>query len=207
VTVVDRGRLAFSHSLPLGSVRLTEGFVRSDPLAIEDEKCMREHVRAVLCEQLPLDLVRGCQTVVGSAGTIGALGNFIRRRPSGPRVPPATGRLRSSFSFRELERACLALRAMDLAKRQQTRGIEEKRAEIIVAGSLLLHEICRHVEARTVKVVRRGLRDGLMLDEIERLGAPPPLPAAEPAASPRPEAEEPAGSDDQAGPSKPRETA
>jgi exopolyphosphatase/guanosine-5'-triphosphate,3'-diphosphate pyrophosphatase len=51
---------------------------------------------------------------------------------------------------------------MTLARRRKAPGIEERRAEIIVAGAVILEEICAHVKARSVKVVRRGLRDGLM---------------------------------------------
>jgi exopolyphosphatase/pppGpp-phosphohydrolase len=111
-------------------------------------------------------------TVLGSAGTIGALANFIRRRPSATR---AASFPRATFSMRELSRASAALRKMNLARRQRAPGIEERRAEIIVAGSVILEEICAHLGARTVRVVRRGLRDGLMLEEIERLGLCQPL--------------------------------
>jgi exopolyphosphatase/pppGpp-phosphohydrolase len=100
-----------------------------------------------------------CVTVLGSAGTTGALA-FIRRRS---RAPPS------------MSRASAALREMNLARRQRAPGIEERRAEIIVACSVILEEICAHLGARTVRVVRRGLRDGLMLEEIERLGLCQPL--------------------------------
>jgi exopolyphosphatase/guanosine-5'-triphosphate,3'-diphosphate pyrophosphatase len=180
ISVVDHGKLGFSGSLPLGSVRLTEAYCKSDPLQAEDEHRLRQHVREQLAARLAPAEVPHCSAVIGSAGTIGALANFIRRRPSAPRTP---GRVRSSFTSRELDRACVTLRTTTLAKRRVTRGIEERRAEIIVAGTLLLQEICAHLHARSIRIVRRGLRDGLMLEEVERLGPPPP---------PRPELEPPA---------------
>jgi len=188
ITVVDRGTIGFSGSIPLGSVRLTEAFCRSDPLSAEDERALREHVRRRLEAVLDPTRVPSCGLVVGSAGTIGALANFIRRRPSLPRLMRP---LRTTFAVRELHRARAALCKMGLARRQKTRGIEERRSEIIVAGALLLEEICTHLKARSIKVVRRGLRDGLMLEEIERLGLVAKTerqtsagkPAAKPAAS------------------------
>ncbi|MGI5863782.1 MAG: Ppx/GppA phosphatase family protein [Myxococcales bacterium] len=185
ISIVVYGQVRFSGSLPLGSVRLTEAYCTSDPLRAEDEHRLRMHVRQELCLRLdPLKIPR-CGAIIGSAGTIGALANFIRRRPSAHRN---SAHLRSSFTTQELARACATLRTMTLAKRRVTRGIEERRAEIIVAGALLLQEICIYLHARSVKVVRRGLRDGLMLEEIERLGPPPQVPAPknEPPQPPRP---------------------
>jgi exopolyphosphatase/guanosine-5'-triphosphate,3'-diphosphate pyrophosphatase len=165
ISVVDGGRLRFSTSLPIGSVRLTELFCHSDPLSAEDEGALRAHVREQLANDADLARVEACPVVVGSAGTIGAIANFIRKRPSGPR---AGARARTSFSVRELRRASSVLRRMTLARRRRAPGIEERRSEIIVAGTLILEEICAHVAARSIRTVRRGLRDGLMLDEIER---------------------------------------
>ena len=174
VSLVERGCILHSASLPVGSVRLTELICRSDPLATDDERRLRQAVRDAFKSDCALADPEPYGTVLGSAGTIGALANFIRRRPSATR---AASFPRATFSMRELSRASAALRKMNLARRQRAPGIEERRAEIIVAGSVILEEICAHLGARTVRVVRRGLRDGLMLEEIERLGLCQPLPA------------------------------
>jgi len=174
ISLVERGEVKFGVSVPLGSVRMTEMFCLSDPLLPGHERAMREHIRACLAQTLPTELFGAWGRVLGSAGTIGAVANYIRRRPS---VPRPAGPPRTAFSVRDLAKASGALRKMTLARRRKAPGIEERRAEIIVAGAVILEEICAHVKARSVKVVRRGLRDGLMLEEIERLaeaqGSPP----------------------------------
>jgi exopolyphosphatase/guanosine-5'-triphosphate,3'-diphosphate pyrophosphatase len=177
VSLVVAGKVLFGASVLLGSVRMTEMFCRSDPLLPGHERAMREHVRACLQQTLPEAIFGTCPKVVGSAGTIGALANYIRRRPSLPRT---VGHMRTTFSVRELARASLNLRKMSLARRRKAPGIEERRAEIVVAGAVILEEICAHFKARTIKVVRRGLRDGLMLEEIERFSVTQTGPAALP---------------------------
>jgi exopolyphosphatase/guanosine-5'-triphosphate,3'-diphosphate pyrophosphatase len=172
ISLVEGDQVRFAASVPLGSVRMTELFCRSDPLLPGHERAMREHIRACLKHAIPPELAGGWPRVVGSAGTIGALANFIRRRPSVPR--PTSGHLRTSFTVRELNRASISLCKMTLARRRKAPGIEERRAEIIVAGALILEELCAHFGSRTVKVMRRGLRDGLMLVEIERFSAVQP---------------------------------
>ena len=59
---------------------------------------------------------------------------------------------------------------MTLAERRATRGFEERRAEIIVAGALLLQEISQFFGIEKLCGARRGLRDGLMLEELEKNG-------------------------------------
>lgn len=173
ISLVDGGEVLYAASVPLGSVRMTTRFCRSDPLLPGHERAMRETIRHCLQETFPAEKVGTFPRVVGSAGTLGALSNFIRRRPSLPRGAAPVSRTRTSFNVRELTKASVSLRKMSLARRQKAPGIEERRAEIIVAGAVILEEICNHLRARTVKVVRRGLRDGLMLVEIERFAALP----------------------------------
>ncbi len=170
ISLVD-GATRFCGSVPLGSVRMTERYCQSDPLLPGHERSMREAIRAALAETVPRAVHGTWPRVVGSAGTLGALANFIRRRPSGPRPG---GQPRTAFTTRELSRAASLLKRMPLARRQKAPGIEERRAEIIVAGAIILEEVCAHFDAHSIKVVRCGLRDGLMLDEIERYATSQP---------------------------------
>ncbi|MDR0965615.1 MAG: Ppx/GppA family phosphatase [Myxococcales bacterium] len=185
ISVVDRGHNRFGISLPLGSARLTERFCHSDPLSGADERALREFIRAELERSIPSALLP-CPTLVGSAGTFGAVGNFIRRRVSTDSGKDARGNAissRTKFSFLDLTRTCTCLCAMDLSARRSARGIEERRAEIIVAGALLLHELGQFFSVETFRGARRGLRDGLMLEELEKLGATLPKTAQRPPAA------------------------
>lgn len=178
ISVVERGNSRFGISLPLGSARLTEMFCHSDPLTGTDERALRDFIRAELERSIPGSLLP-CATLIGSAGTFGAVGNFIRRRmstASGRGARQKTFRGRTRFSFQELTRACACLCAMDPAERRATRGIEERRAEIIVAGAILLHELGQFFSVQNFRGARRGLRDGLMLEELERFGIKPSAP-------------------------------
>ena len=180
VSVIGDGRIQLGVSLPLGSSRLTEMFCRTDPLSHEDESSLREFIRAELSRSIPASLAP-VRLLIGSAGTFGAVGNFIRRR-----VSTSTGQAAREknfqgsprFTLQELTRACACLAHMSLEQRRKTRGIEERRAEIIVAGSILLQELAAYFSVEKFRGARRGLRDGLMLEELERRGVslPPFLP-------------------------------
>ncbi len=175
ISVIERGESRFGMSLPLGSARLTEMFCHSDPLSGADERALREFIRQELRRSVPESLLP-CPTMIGSAGTFGAVGNFIQRRvsaASGKWARQRNNRGRAKFTFLDLTRACSCLCAMDLAERRDTRGIEERRAEIIVAGAILLHELGQFFSVQNFRGARRGLRDGLMLEELERFGVKP----------------------------------
>src|SRR5690606_36622428 len=122
----------------------------SDPLLASDEALLREHVRHSLRTEVGAAVP--CATVVGSAGTVGALANLVRKRQSGPRQ---RNEIRTVFSVRGLLRISASIRQMNLAERRKTPGIEEKRSETIVAGAIILEEICSHLGARNIEVVRR----------------------------------------------------
>ena len=172
VSVIGSGRILFGVSLPLGSSRLTEMFCRTDPLSAEDESALRQFIRAEIARSIPASLAP-VRTLIGSAGTFGAVGNFIRRRVSASTGQAAREKSLQGaprFTLQELSRACACLTHMSLEQRRKTRGIEERRAEIIVAGTILLQELAAYFSVERFRGARRGLRDGLMLEELERLG-------------------------------------
>ncbi|MFN7134376.1 MAG: Ppx/GppA phosphatase family protein, partial [Myxococcales bacterium] len=167
ISIIQAGSVGFATSMQIGSARLTQMFCRSDPLLSTDEAQLRAYVRESLKRSVGARVP--CATVVGSAGTVGALANLIRKKPSNGGARPRN-EIRTVFSVRELLRTSASIRQMNLAERRRTPGIEERRSETIVAGAIILEEVCNHLGARNVEVVRRGLRDGLMIEEIEKLG-------------------------------------
>ena len=70
------------HSLPLGAVRLTERFVRSDPLRPKHWKTLRRAIDRALAEEFgkpPFTV----EVMVGSGGTFSALGAMMRYEHEG----------------------------------------------------------------------------------------------------------------------------
>ena len=49
----------------------------------------------------------------------------------------------------------------------------QEKPKIIVAGAILLHELGQFFSVQNFRGARRGLRDGLMLEELERFGVKP----------------------------------
>jgi exopolyphosphatase/guanosine-5'-triphosphate,3'-diphosphate pyrophosphatase len=125
-------------SLDVGSVRLTERHVRSDPPAPGELEAARADARAALAT-LPEGLTRRARALplVGVAGTVTTLVAVARGI-----VPYDGARVHGARLTRaELDAARGALASRTLAERRALPGLEPARADVIVAGAVLVGEI------------------------------------------------------------------
>jgi exopolyphosphatase/guanosine-5'-triphosphate,3'-diphosphate pyrophosphatase len=163
VAVADTMNTYCVFSLPLGAVRLTEEFIASDP---PHRKDIREIQRFVQDELKPA--VRRVQRekytmAFGSGGTITALAETDTRVGGNARA----GSL--SILRRQRLKALLDLLINQPAsERASMISGDPKRADIIVAGGVVLYEIMSEFGLDYLFVSRRGLRDGLMVDLLQR---------------------------------------
>lgn len=146
---------ACAVSLQIGSVRLTERHVVTDPPTQEAIERIREDVRLALAssEPAPRDA-----TVIGVAGTVTTLAAVADSLDvyDSARVH---GR---ELSRARIERLAAELTALPLAARRQVAGVDPARADIIVAGAWLVLETLVWAGADRLLVSDRGVRWGLL---------------------------------------------
>ncbi|HEY4118743.1 MAG TPA: hypothetical protein VGM56_12850, partial [Byssovorax sp.] len=140
-------------SLDVGSVRLTERHVRSDPPARAELDAVRADVRAALASA-PLG---GAGSLVGVAGTVTTLAAYALG------VAPYDGaRVHGSVIERaRIVAAADELAAMPLASRRALPTVDAKRADVIVAGAVIVVEVLERAGASSLVVSDRGVRWGL----------------------------------------------
>jgi exopolyphosphatase/guanosine-5'-triphosphate,3'-diphosphate pyrophosphatase len=156
------GRVEFRHSFDVGSVRLTERLIRSDPPSPEE----RERVMSLLRQTFSaLPPPPPAAQLVGVAGTVTTLYAVENR------IDPydATCVHGGTLTRAQLEQLVDKLCTLPLAERRTLPGLQPKRADVIPAGSLILLEALRALELDACRVSDRGLRWGLM---AHRFGAP-----------------------------------
>jgi exopolyphosphatase/guanosine-5'-triphosphate,3'-diphosphate pyrophosphatase len=160
IVVARRERIVLAESLDLGAVRLTERFVKSDPLSRRDEKKLRREIRSRLRRlRKPVEKSR-FKTAVGTSGTILALANIAAAFRRSPRT--GTGHL--SVSRKEVARAVGGLLRTTIRQKAQIRELEAERRDIVTAGGVLLLEIMEAFDIGTLLVSGRSLRDSLVLE-------------------------------------------
>jgi exopolyphosphatase/guanosine-5'-triphosphate,3'-diphosphate pyrophosphatase len=152
-----------AESLDIGSVRLTERHVRSDPPARAELEAARNDARTTV-EGAGLS-PRG--TLVGVAGTVTTIAAYARDV-----VPYEGARVHGMrLSRAEVLAAVDALAVLPLAQRRSLRAIDPKRADVIVAGGVLLGEILTWAGSDELVVSDRGVRWGLARRWFEARGA------------------------------------
>ncbi len=162
--VGEKGEILFSTSLKLGAIRLTEKFLKKDPLSMMDLQKCRIHIESVLSAFVPQIETWKPFQVVGSSGSITSVTSMILEN-RGEKRDRLNGFEFSYDSFREIRKAVLD--ADSVKKRIKIPGLESKRADIIVAGVLVLDEVLNRLKAPTLMVSDFALRDGIVFDTLE----------------------------------------
>jgi exopolyphosphatase / guanosine-5'-triphosphate,3'-diphosphate pyrophosphatase len=149
-----RGRV----STELGSVRLTERFLASDPPTEDELDVLAVAARSALTEQVPEEL--RARHGIGVAGTITSLAaldlglvDYDPERVHGHRLGDAGVKV-------QLER----LAVLPLAERRSVPGLEPERAPVIVAGAVILREVMRHFGLSAIEVSEHDILHGAALE-------------------------------------------
>jgi exopolyphosphatase/guanosine-5'-triphosphate,3'-diphosphate pyrophosphatase len=157
---IDMGR-----SFKLGVIRLTERFVKSDPISPRDERKLVRHIHAELDQYLEKIKKAGFDRVVGTSGTILSLGVIAAAETQGAPVRELRNR---RISAKQIRRIRKLVTSVNLQKRLQVPGLDPRRADLVVAGAILVDTILKRLEASDVALCDLSLREGLVLDYIAR---------------------------------------
>lgn len=142
-------------SVALGSVRFTELFGSSGKVGRRKLSLMREFAAEVLARGVPQEAVPAFKSALGSSGTINAVVSYAADDESYPRL-----------STKRLIRAVEAVAQMGPEERHQ--HFDSRRAEIIVAGAVVLEQVVLHLGLDSVVAVDRGLRNGILYELVRK---------------------------------------
>ena len=158
------------YSLDLGAVVMTERFLAGDPIKAGEYQKFQRHVRAALKKTFGGRKI-AVQTVIGSGGTITSLGAMVMNM--------CKQAYSSVHGFEALRSEVVHILAMlmrkDTKARRSVAGLNPDRADIIIAGLGLVDELMRFFGANTVLVNERGIREGLVIRCMRRLGLMPAM--------------------------------
>ena len=153
------------RSFKLGVIRLTERFVTTDPLEPRDERKLVRHIDEEIGKYLHQMARAGFERVIGTSGTILSLGSVASAADGGEHGSSLRNR---RFAAKQIRRVRKDLVALDLEERLRIPGLEPRRADLAVAGAILLDEILRRLGAEEITLCDLSLREGLVLDYISR---------------------------------------
>ena len=153
-----------SWSLQLGSVRLTEMFVDSDPPSRKVVKLVDEAVQDALRQVDPL-LIGKHKRIIGAAGTTGAVAQLARKLSGSEPISSLP------VSAEQVRRVVERLRTASARERKKL-GVDDQRSDIIFAGAAITEGVMRRLRVDELQITSRGLRDGVMADLVRRVVRP-----------------------------------
>lgn len=146
--VGDKDGIHFSQSLDIGAVRLTGALIRHDPVVPEEREAIFE--RVIRHAKRTVEEIRafGVSKVIGIGGTATTIATINHHVKHYSRE--AVHQLGVSMS--ELKEINSRLEMMTVEKRKGIVGLEEKRADIIYAGGLILQTLLELLEINRFEV-------------------------------------------------------
>jgi exopolyphosphatase/guanosine-5'-triphosphate,3'-diphosphate pyrophosphatase len=157
IIVEQAGALADIVSLPIGSVQLTERHLTSDPPEVGELARLRADIAQILGVIAITENLESFIGVGGTATTFVAmkLGLAVYDHD---RVHGAT------LTIDSLDAILQHCAALPLVERKQLPGLHPGRAEVIVAGGLILSEVMERLGVKVMQVSDHGLRWGMVLE-------------------------------------------
>ncbi|MEL4895046.1 Ppx/GppA phosphatase family protein [Crocosphaera sp. Alani8] len=165
IILADAQEPRFLSSTKVGAVRLTNEFITSDPINETELTYLQAYVRGML--ERPIDELRGklqpgeIANAVGTSGTIETLVGIHAMQNLGELPSPLQGYEMSRQDLKDMVQQFISL---TYEERINMSGMSEKRAEIIVAGAVILLEAMTMLGLESITICERALREGMIVD-------------------------------------------
>ena len=168
IVVGGTGEELLARSFKLGAVRLTERFFADDSLHPAAVSACREFARSRLVAIGRDVAALGFDVAVASSGTAETVARIVAEA-SGTPVPRNMNRF--AFSRADVSATVARLAACRTAgEREREFGIDRNRAEIIIAGAVILDAVAEVFGVREFVFSDYALREGLLVDTLRRRG-------------------------------------
>jgi exopolyphosphatase/guanosine-5'-triphosphate,3'-diphosphate pyrophosphatase len=161
-------------SLDIGSVRMTERFLASDPPTDAELEACAAGARALFAERVPDEIRSAVHSAVGVAGTITSIAALTLSLTEYDRDRVHGFHLSAGALDEQLRR----LASVPVAERRGMKPLDPDRAPVIVAGAVIARETLAYFGLDGMEVSERDILDGAALAAAElpesEEGAAPP---------------------------------
>lgn len=162
VILASGGHIDEVYATRLGAVRVAEKCQLTDVCSLEKLEAAAKYVDQELKKSIKKPPFTPA-LLFGSGGTFTALAAILLAREGQPGE--------SLWGYRvthaEVHHLVQDLGKLSLEKRAKVPGLNPKRADIIVAGLVVIEALMRRLKVNTVQVHTRGVRDGVLLTMVE----------------------------------------
>jgi exopolyphosphatase/guanosine-5'-triphosphate,3'-diphosphate pyrophosphatase len=155
ISLIKNRQRIESVSLPLGAVTVTEKFHSQETVSSDVKKSMRDYIKQYL---RPLEWLKNQSLpIIGVGGTMRNLAKIHQKK-----FHYAIPKLHNyEISCTDLFDLCALICDKNYEERKKIPGLSSERADIIVAGVLIISELVRMINPSRLIVSGCGLREGL----------------------------------------------
>lgn len=156
----ESGQIRTRVSLSLGAVKMTEDLFLNHPPALKEIENLKTIVRAILEKELSADFkkLKSIQ-LIGTAGTTTTLAAMAQKMTK--YIPDQINNY--VLKKQKLEALIEKLAILSVEERADLPGLPKDRADIILAGALIVYEIVNFFNSDKITVSDAGLLEGLWL--------------------------------------------
>jgi exopolyphosphatase / guanosine-5'-triphosphate,3'-diphosphate pyrophosphatase len=161
IMCVGARQLLDAVSFPFGAVRMTEQFLHSNPAKAKEIDKLQEHVGKAF-NKLRWFAKSGHGHFVALGGNTRLLARLIQKQTDYP-LDELHGYI---FTVQQLDAIIKTLAEMTIQERRRLAGMKEDRADIVLAGALVLREAVRIGGFELIIVSSQSLREGLFYEHF-----------------------------------------
>jgi exopolyphosphatase/guanosine-5'-triphosphate,3'-diphosphate pyrophosphatase len=157
-------RIDLLASEKIGVLRMAEAFATSDPLSEKDEERLVAHVEQAVRPHAARVRESGFDVAIGTSGTVLALATLALAQETGT-VPETLHHVSvRADQIREVRRRLVGTTERD---RLKMAGMDGSRADIIVAGAVVLDTLLQRLGVKELVLCEWALREGILLDYMQ----------------------------------------
>lgn len=157
--------IKFNKSENIGAVRMTEKFLKADPISEEEFKSMIRFIEEQINDTIEFLKNKKIDKVVGIGGTITSI-SAINQELETYSMEKIHN---SSVDIEEVEKILQNLKKMTLNDKKNLKGLQPKRADIITSGVKILQVIMKKIEIKNIIVSEYDNLEGLICRKSQKM--------------------------------------
>ena len=172
ISLMENGDPKKLFSMKLGAVGLSEKLLNQDPPSKKEIKALRNEIQFAVDKPRRKTVGEKWSISTGTSGTILALASLLNfQSENGLTEKP-------SINLERLKGLNRMLAKLSLAERTEIPVINERRAEVIVAGGRILEGVMKAFGIKEIEPCEYALREGVIIDHLREIEteALPPVP-------------------------------
>ncbi|MGL6104684.1 Ppx/GppA phosphatase family protein [Romboutsia sp.] len=161
----DREGIKFSKSENVGALRMTEKFLKQDPISEDEFEEMSTFIENEINDTLSYIKQKRIKKLIGIGGTITSLSAMNQELE----VYSMQKIHNSNITKDEIKIILENLKKMTLNDKKELKGLQPKRADIITAGVKILYIIMEKLEIQNLTVSEYDNLEGLMCHKSKKM--------------------------------------